>query len=88
MNLFVAGFLTGLTAAIWAWLAITSHNKKTTELEIDHEAKQDACPRCGHKSDYHWPWCSPTGPGWGQCLECGAKSLTRLKLDQEIEKNR
>lgn len=48
----------------------------------DHERAQDKCPKCGNRSDEYWPWCSPTGPDWGKCSQCGAPSFPREAFDQ------
>jgi len=52
----------------------------------NHEIKQDKCPECGLRSDMNWPWCSPTGPRWGKCLngpeECDGRSFARVAFDE------
>jgi len=50
-----------------------------------HDIEQNKCPKCGLKSDMNWPWCNPTGPRWGMCLnepECDGKSNARLAFEE------
>ena len=47
-------------------------------------AGEHKCQKCGHRSDYTWPWCSPYGDDWGKCLECGEPAPHRVAFDETL----